>query len=180
MRSTYPFNSQTRSGGFFYWWTPDDTFVELSPKQLIYPPTSAYEWSQGIFTTATQDLILGFRSALLTYLHWLFIFDFHRPARPKKTNWRFDLHVILLLNHCKHYEIPLLKPIFESVYLVGLPIDFFTIIICIIVYICIYIYHVYHTGFDSCSYLTRDKISSYSRCFHMLSEALIFVNIHCI
>jgi len=41
---------------FFYWWTPDDTFVELSPKQLIYPPTSAYEWSQGIFTTATQDL----------------------------------------------------------------------------------------------------------------------------
>ena len=75
LHATYPLNSYAGSGGFFYWWTPDDTFLELSPKRLIYPAPSAYEWSQGIFTTASLDLNLGFRSALLTYLlHWLFTF----------------------------------------------------------------------------------------------------------
>jgi len=41
---------------FFYWWTPDDVFLDLSPTKLKYPAHVAYEWNQGIFTTDSQDL----------------------------------------------------------------------------------------------------------------------------
>ena len=35
----------------FYWWTPDDSFIEMKPTQVLYPPNNAYEWSQSIYTT---------------------------------------------------------------------------------------------------------------------------------
>lgn len=35
----------------FYWWTPDDSFIQLKPTQVLFPPNNAYEWSQSIYTT---------------------------------------------------------------------------------------------------------------------------------
>lgn len=43
------FGFQTESR--FYWWTPDDSFIQLKPTQVLFPPNNAYEWSQSIYTT---------------------------------------------------------------------------------------------------------------------------------
>lgn len=35
----------------FYWWTPDDTFLEMNPSPVIFPPHDAYAYLRGIFVT---------------------------------------------------------------------------------------------------------------------------------
>ena len=41
---------------FFYWWTPDDSFIEIQPTKLIFPAYDAYAWSKSDFTTAGADI----------------------------------------------------------------------------------------------------------------------------
>eukprot|EP00435_Cladocopium_sp_Y103_P069800 s702_g34.t1 len=36
----------------FYWWTPDNAFLEMKPSKLVFPPFNAYAWSQVDYTTA--------------------------------------------------------------------------------------------------------------------------------
>ena len=40
----------------FYWWTPDETFVDVDPRQVIFPPHSAYEWSLQRYATMAEAL----------------------------------------------------------------------------------------------------------------------------
>ena len=42
----------------FYWWTPDDSFLESSPSIIVLPPYSPRAWSQGDKTTQTEALSL--------------------------------------------------------------------------------------------------------------------------
>ena len=46
--------------GLVYWWTPDDSFLELDPSKVVYPPYNAYEWlTQKIYTSAGKDSVLA-------------------------------------------------------------------------------------------------------------------------
>ena len=40
----------------FYWWTPDDSFLESSPTIMVLPPYSPRAWSQNDVTTASEAL----------------------------------------------------------------------------------------------------------------------------
>ena len=40
----------------FYWWTPDDSFLESSPTLIVLPQYSPRAWSQGDVTTASEAL----------------------------------------------------------------------------------------------------------------------------
>ena len=42
----------TKYKTMFYWWTPDNAFLEMQPSKLVLPPFNAYAWSQGDYTTA--------------------------------------------------------------------------------------------------------------------------------
>ena len=35
-------------GTLMFWWTPDPTFIELSPQVLTYPPHNRREWARGL------------------------------------------------------------------------------------------------------------------------------------
>lgn len=93
-------DSWTGSGGFFYWWTPDDVFLDLSPTKLKYPAHVAYEWNQGIFTTDSQDLNLG--SSFKERCFW--------PIRTilQQLENVYSLHLtIRLMNSAAHSNIQL-------------------------------------------------------------------------
>ena len=40
----------------FYWWTPDDSFIEMQPTKLILPTYDAYAWTLSDYTTAAADI----------------------------------------------------------------------------------------------------------------------------
>ena len=42
----------TKYKTMFWWWTPDNAFLEMQPSKLVLPPFNAYAWSQGDYTTA--------------------------------------------------------------------------------------------------------------------------------
>ncbi|CAL1137404.1 unnamed protein product [Cladocopium goreaui] len=41
---------------YFYWWTPDDSFIEMQPTKLILPTYDAYAWTLSDYTTAAADI----------------------------------------------------------------------------------------------------------------------------
>ena len=42
--------------GFMYWWTPDDSFLDIAPKPFVLPPPNKLAWSQGDFTGSSQQV----------------------------------------------------------------------------------------------------------------------------
>ena len=44
----------TKYKTMFYWWTPDNAFLEMQPSKLVLPPFNAYAWSQADYTTAAS------------------------------------------------------------------------------------------------------------------------------
>ena len=43
----------------FYWWSPDPTFLELSPLVVKFPPHSGREYSQNMFTTESTAAVIS-------------------------------------------------------------------------------------------------------------------------
>lgn len=39
-----------------YWWTPDNSFLELDPQPFVLPPQDKFAYSQGDVTTASEDV----------------------------------------------------------------------------------------------------------------------------
>lgn len=39
-----------------YWWTPDNSFLELDPKPFVLPPQDKFAYSQGDVTTASENV----------------------------------------------------------------------------------------------------------------------------
>ena len=42
--------------GLFYWWTPDEQFLSLYPKEVVFPAHSATQWAVGNQSTMSADL----------------------------------------------------------------------------------------------------------------------------
>jgi len=43
----------------FYWWTPDPTFLELSPEILIFPPFKGEEFARGVMTSEASSAVVS-------------------------------------------------------------------------------------------------------------------------
>ena len=39
-----------------YWWTPDDSFLDISPQPLVFPPRDPVAQSQGVLTTSFEKI----------------------------------------------------------------------------------------------------------------------------
>ena len=39
-----------------YWWTPDDSFLDIAPKPFVLPPPNKIAWAQGDFSASSEHL----------------------------------------------------------------------------------------------------------------------------
>lgn len=48
----------SRMGTLLYWWWPDLTFIDASPRLVLFEPTNNEEWAKGYFRTAFRSISL--------------------------------------------------------------------------------------------------------------------------
>lgn len=39
----------------FYWWEPDNSFIAMQPKRIIFPPHDASAWANGNYSTSHEN-----------------------------------------------------------------------------------------------------------------------------
>ena len=70
-----------------YWWTPDDSFLDIAPKPFVLPPPNKIAWEQGDFSASSEHLeVTKIISSDLEFMAPDFV-KLLRNSPPHGRNW---------------------------------------------------------------------------------------------